>query len=233
MKMKQILIVALATVVSGSCLKHSDPVFQLGAQLVLFQEITPATSGETSENLSSYIPYIQVGSSDVMLSCSCTHPSIGTISLSKQSDTYWRSTSPANAQTTSIPVGSFTITGTSANQSVDSDVISIVEGTEGMTTKLESTLSYNPTTREVSATFNTVTGATVYGIYLIQKEYFLFQEVRGYTADQMQLANGSVKVELPEGIKEYAENEYYLVAYAAKIGNIPIVQLGARALITQ
>jgi hypothetical protein len=234
MKMKQILIIATATFVLSSCLKSSDPLFQIEANVILFQDIQSLTSDGTSEDIiCTYTPYIQVWSNDAMLSCSCTHPSIGNIGLSKVEDTYWRSTFPAGIQLPSIPTGSFMTTATSINQSEDSDVISITANTEGMSNKLESTLSYDPATHEVSATFNTVIDATLYGIYIIQGDYFLISEIKSYTAEQMQVANGSVKVELPEVIEEYAEGGYHLATYVAKIVDVPIVQLGTRILITK
>jgi hypothetical protein len=234
MRVKQILIVATAIFMLSSCLKGSDPIFQIEANVILFQEIQLPTPNETSgDTVYTYTSYIQVWSNDVMLSCSCMHPLIGNITLSKIDDSYWRSTFPMGTQISSIPTGSFVITATSINQSEVSDVVSITTSTEGMSNKLESMLSYDPVTREVTATFNTVTDATLYGIYIIQGDYFLISEVKSYTAEQMQIANGSVRVELPEVIEEYAGGEYYLVTYVAKIVDTPIVQLGTKTLITK
>jgi hypothetical protein len=220
MKMKQILVVVLATFVFNSC---SDPPFQIGAGVILFQEI-----GEDEESPTRYFSLVQVVSNETMISCNCSHPMLGDISLLKVSDTYWRL---VYEPTTTIPTGNFTVTATSIDQSATS--VASITATDGMSEKLQSTLSYDPATREVTATFEIVSDATVYGIYVIQGTHFLVEPVEGYTAEQLETTSGSIKVTLPVAIENYAGGGYSLVAYAAKDLGTPIVQLGARVSITQ
>ena len=231
--MKQVLIVALATLALNSCL-DSETSFRIIGNVLLFQEVTVTPSGETDEDtVYNYVPYVLVESSDAMLSCSCIHSSIGNFNLSKLDDWHWHSSYPTGERTASIPTGSFTITATSTSQKVDSSVIYVTTATAGMINRLESTLEYDSTTREVTANFNAVTGATLYGVALVRGEYFWIGELRTYTAEQLQAENGSVQVVLPEAIDGYAEGDFYLVTYAASIADVPVVQLGARIRVTK
>jgi hypothetical protein len=223
MKMKQFLIAAIAAFALTSCLKSSPPAFQIMADVIFFQETEVTDVG----NQTSYVPFVQIWSNDVMATGSCTHPNWGAFNLSKVGDGYWRSTYPAGDRVGTIPLGTFTITATSTDQSTDSGTISVTTTPEEMGNPLAGDLSYTSTTRELRATFNQVAGATLYGVYLIQGDYFLAAEVGSYTAAQMEEANWSIATTLTADIEAYA-NEYDLVIYAAKLDEVSIFQLGKR-----
>ncbi|MDR1273454.1 MAG: hypothetical protein LBK12_02795 [Odoribacteraceae bacterium] len=228
MKMKQILIIALATFTLGSCLKSSSPAFQAVANIIFFQEI--AVVDEVTSV--SYVPLVQVWGNEAITTCSFTHSSLENFNLSRITDTYWRSTNPASKRTDAIPSGSFTVAATNANNVTVSSVITITTEQEGMSEKLNGELSYTPTTRDLSAKFHAVAGATGYGICLMQGEYFLADEIEVYTAAQLEAANWTITITLPAEIDNYA-NEYDLATYAVKVGDVPIVQLGQRVTVSK
>lgn len=229
--MKQIMIVALTTFALSACLDR-EVSFQIVGNVLVYQEVTTTPSGESDVDTTyNYVPYVIVGSNDAMLSCSCTHSSLGNISLSKLDDTHWHSSFPTGEQTDAIPTGNFAITATSANDKVAASTITVTTLTRGMTNRLESTLVYDRATREVTAGFNALVNADLYGIALIRRDYFWVTDVEVYTAEQLQELNNSIRVVLPEAIDAYAEGEFYLVAYAANLGDVPVVQLGARTTV--
>jgi hypothetical protein len=228
MKMKQLLIVALIASIFSSCLKSSPPPFRIGPNIIFFQEM----EGDEEELRISYVPLVQVWGSDTMTSCSCMHSSMGIFNLSKITGMYWRSSYPAGERATTIPSGNFTITATSASQESVLETIPVA-AMEGMSQRFSGELDYYAETRELKAKFDKIAGATVYGITLIQGDYFLADtEIQSYTASQLESLGWSVTISFTEAMESHV-GEYELVIYAAKLGEWPIVQLGARRSVEQ
>lgn len=229
LNLKQYVVLLIAAFAMTSCLDSEDDPFQfiLGSGYV--QQVIVSGGEEGEPVVSEFTPIIIVAANEAIVSCSGTLPSGSKFSMTQSTSMpyYWITNTSLMMPSSTIPSGTFTISGSNQEGETATAPISVNNTTE-MKTKLVGDIQFENNT--IKAEFNKVENATNYIILLKPKKsnsYFESSPIANYSASQLEASNWKVSVDqntYSSKISGFAAGTYYLtIAASINSSSLPVL----------